>query len=154
MKLKNRETGEVGYLTSTMWNEQSLKVLDNDGVQLGKYTSLAELNEEWEDVNEPKNWWSINWLGGVDELVNLIGEDSGMLKRMEGIGNCFETKEEADLAVRKLKAWKRLKDRGFRIGGCVYQRLDGEFVIRLKDPTESFEEQKDYLDAIDLLFGN
>ena len=33
---------------------------------------------------------------------------------MKQIGNYFETKEEAELAVEELKAWKRLKDKGFR----------------------------------------
>jgi hypothetical protein len=33
---------------------------------------------------------------------------------MKQIGNYFETKEEAEKAVEKLKAWKRLKDKGFR----------------------------------------
>lgn len=30
------------------------------------------------------------------------------------LGICFETKLEAELAVEKLKAWKRLKDKWFR----------------------------------------
>ena len=33
---------------------------------------------------------------------------------LKSIGNYFETKEEAEKAVEKLKAWKRLKDKGFR----------------------------------------
>ena len=36
---------------------------------------------------------------------------------MKQIGNYFETKEEADKVVEKLKAWKRLKDLGFK---CSY----------------------------------
>lgn len=33
------------------------------------------------------------------------------------IGNCFKTREEANNAVKKLKAWKRLKDNGAKFNG-------------------------------------
>ena len=60
MRLKNKQTGEIGYLRSTNWNETALIIMDKDGVQLGKYNSLAELNKEWEDVSEePKEYWYI-----------------------------------------------------------------------------------------------
>lgn len=54
MKLRNKKTGEMGYLRSINWNEQALIIMDKDGVQLAKYPSLAELNEEWK-ITEVKN---------------------------------------------------------------------------------------------------
>lgn len=76
------------------------------------YTSLAELNEEWEDApEEPKEYWFI----GYDAQVECISEnDSDGIELDKSIGNYFETKEEAEKAVEKLKAFKRLKDKGFR----------------------------------------
>ena len=35
------------------------------------------------------------------------------------IGNYFSSKEEAELVVRKLKAWKRLKDKGLKFKGII-----------------------------------
>lgn len=46
--------------------------------------------------------------------------DNQVIMTRKEIGNCFDTIEEAEKAVEKLKAWKRLKDKGFRITlrGC------------------------------------
>lgn len=62
---------------------------------------------------EPKEYWFISDTsvvfcaakGGIDEYVR---------KKM---GNHFETEEEAERAVAKLKAWKRLKDKGIEFYG-------------------------------------
>jgi hypothetical protein len=82
---------------------------------LKQYSSLAELNAEWEDYEEPKEYWYIDWNG---EVCRSDIHD-GRTKRMKQIGNYFETKEEAELALRKLKAWKWLKDKGFRFTGVA-----------------------------------
>ena len=70
-------------------------------------------------------------------------------KRKE-IGNDFNSIEEAEKAVEKLKAWKRLKDKGFRLLD-YYHRL-GE----TKSKGEIGFEMNDYEDTkqdLDLLFG-
>lgn len=56
MKLRNKKTGEIGYFCFANWNEPVLIIMDKDGVQLAKYNSLAELNSEWEDCEEPKEY--------------------------------------------------------------------------------------------------
>lgn len=104
MKLRNKKTGEI---------KDACEVLDTkqeDGV-LYKYYSLAELNEEWEDYEEPTDYWYIDYDGRI-----LCGEsdNSSAEKMMISIGNYFSTLEEAEKAVEKLKAVKRLKDNGFR----------------------------------------
>lgn len=76
------------------------------------YYSLEELNEEWEDYEEPKVIYYISWDGVV-----LHSSDKTGWQDTKQIGNYFETEEEAEKAVEKLKAWKRLKDKGFRFGG-------------------------------------
>jgi hypothetical protein len=83
---------------------------------ISDYNSLAELNEEWEDYEEPKEYWYIDYDGGI-----LCGEldNSSAEKMMISMGNHFETIEEAEKAVEKLKAWKRLKDKGFRFTGVA-----------------------------------
>ena len=144
MRLKNKQTGEIGYLRSTNWNETALIIMDKDGVQLGKYNSLAELNEEWEDYEEPKQYWYISDGGEVygfcEYFVDLqTGEDH------REIGNLFETKEEAEKAVEKLKAWKRLKDKGFR--------FEEQFTHIMVDEYTADKTEKEYIDDLMLLFG-
>ena len=45
------------------------------------------------------------------------GTDFDRVQKDKEIGNYFETVEEAEQAVEKLKAWKRLRDKEFRFIG-------------------------------------
>ena len=78
------------------------------------YTSLGKLNEDWEDYDETETYF-INAVGSVD--INALADKrakENFYKQLKVIGNYFETKEEAEKAVEKLRAWKRLKDKGFK----------------------------------------
>lgn len=115
MKLRNKKTGEIlGSLGSF--------ILQNpNGINceaITKYNSLAELNEEWEDYEEPKkskDHWFIQSNGIVKISQNLFGDTDYFEDMANEIGNLFETKEEAEKAVEKLKAWKRLEEAGFMV---------------------------------------
>ena len=112
MKLRNKKTGEI-LLIGNIIVENPERV---DCEQLTKCRSLAELNDEWEDY-KPKAFYYINENGGVLHYIpsDPEAEDETYINYQKQIGNYFETKEEAEKAVEKLKAWKRLKDRGFKI---------------------------------------
>lgn len=104
MKLKNRKTGEISELKVTI--NGNLTITKDDEI-IAIYPSLAELNAEWEDYEEPDEIWYIDWKGDIrsaDIGNGWYGEKQ--------IGNYFATEEEAEKAVEKLKAWKRLKDNG------------------------------------------
>jgi hypothetical protein len=103
MKLKNKKSGEVINNNGISFTEGNYKT----------YSSLAELNAEWEDYEEPKECWYIGNSGEVYGFSNyFIGTEIEEAHRE--IGNLFDTREEAEKAAEKLKAWKRLKDKGFR----------------------------------------
>ena len=114
MKLKNKKTGEVVECVV-------IPIIDgyvNEYETFEKGESLAELNEEWEDApEEPKAGYIID---PTDEDC-VWPDDSGYeepdIERAKELGIWFQTEKEAELAVRKLKAWKRLKDKGFRFDG-------------------------------------
>ncbi len=144
MKLRNKKTGEIGHFTSTNWNEIALIIMDDNGVQLAKYSSLAGLNKEWEDApEEPKEYWYIDINGEI--MSDNVEDDT--VKVMREIGNYFDTREEAEKAVEKLKAWKRLKDAGFKFKD--FGRLnDCAFFIR----ATSNESWSELYDDLDLLF--
>lgn len=129
MKLRNKKTGEIGYFCFANWYDPVLNIMDENGIQLAKYNSLAELNKEWEDYEEPKGYYCILSDGTIcyDNKQNIEYDRCCM-----EIGNHFETKEEAELAVRKLKAWKRLKDDGFRFSGFVYTELKDYARVNIK----------------------
>lgn len=124
MLLKNKKTGEIvefRYLQPDHVAPLVLTTYENDKPEMYTYNSLAELSAEWEDVlEEPKDFWYIDDFAvmcGTEgefttpDLSSFTKED---IERLKAIGNYFETEEEAEKAVEKLKAFKRLKDKGFR----------------------------------------
>lgn len=153
MKLRNKKTGEIADLIEIVRidgvsNEFYLRLSDKEGrtFKVG-INSLTKLNEEWEDApEEPKEYWYIDYDGGI-----LCGEsdNSSAEKMMISMGNHFETIKEAEKAVEKLKAWKRLKDKGFKFDGWTsdYGKLKAWFKF---DKEAWLTETKPDLD---LLFG-
>ena len=139
MKLRNKKTGEITEA--------------NDWNIIQEYSSLAELNDEWEDYEEPKEYWFIDEFGLVQEEIEYYYEENkeAVHDKRISVGNYFETKEEAEKAVEKLKAWKRLKDKGIDFYGWGRNQTGTyELYMRWKDRIPiSYEINKD----IDLLFG-
>jgi hypothetical protein len=88
-----------------------------------------------------KGFWSISADATIEHYDRLNEND-----RCKEIGNYFDTLEEAEKAVEKLKAWKRLKDAGFRFYGCD----DSEIQFRF---TKSGAWQTEVQPDLDLLFG-
>lgn len=111
---------------------------------------------EWEyeeDYEEPKEYWFIDEFGMVQQETDYYyGENKSAVhdKRLE-VGNYFETKEEAEQAVEKLKAWKRLKDKGFRFYGW---RRNQTGTIDLLVSWEGVPPLTGFIEEdLDLLFG-
>ena len=116
MKLRNRKTGEIvefRYLQSDHVAPLVLTTYENDKPEMYTYNSLAELEREWEDYEEPEGYW---WISPVCADAVHCAKDAGdeTDEYNKEIGNYFSSREEAENAVEKLKAWKRLKDKGFR----------------------------------------
>lgn len=139
MKLRNKKTGEIDN-----W------CIDKDVIRTCSgsiiYNSLAELNEEWEDVpEEPKEYWYIDPMV-CDVYFTKIKNDEDLCEFNKQIGNYFDTREEAEKAVEKLKAWKRLKDKGFKFER--WQFLDDRSGIWVQGNLVP-----DIVDELDILFG-
>ena len=161
MKLLNKRTGEIvedAYVRETHdfqfdGQKHILAVFRGNGHRpperiSGPYNSLAELNEEWEDYEEPKRYWYINCFGIVIEDIEPYTKKRK--EDLESIGNYFETKEEAEKAVEKLKAWKRLKDKGFEFRWIDMQTGQIKYSFFLKEGQKVARGDED--DLL-LLFG-
>ena len=144
MKLRNRKTGEVGQIRVLAC---TLAVDTKDENNFYEYTSLAELNEEWEDYEEPKGYWVIEPYGKVEYIKIDRHWSEDLYYQFKDFGNCFDTQEEAEKAVEKLKAWKRLKDKGFEFDGW-HPDVGIRFLLY---NTEL--EKKSVKSDLDLLFG-
>lgn len=165
MKLRNKRTREiVDYISWEKGGVQiSMYVFDTNKHYY--YNSLAELNEEWEDASEEplKSYWFINDLDGEPMKCELKKyTKSSFIKWSEcrkQIGNYFETKQEAEKALEKLKAWKRLKDKGFRFIGVrgIGKEIDFDIPKPYNhiwfDEYNAPKNEKEFYDDLLLLFG-
>ena len=151
MKLRNKKTGEIGRLLPYGGEDGKIWVwIDNMSRPEYRYNSLAELNAEWEDCEEPKTHWMID-----TSILEPVREIAGQPYEIDReIGNWFNSKEEAELAVRKLKAWKRLKDKGIKIIDyecCGGVNKKGEFLGEVKVTIDVPQDVDKYL--FETLFG-
>lgn len=141
MKLRNKKTGEI--------------VIFGEGIvdlnQIGCKNVVEMIEAGWEDYEEPKLFYVVDLDG---EILPSNFEDKTIEKSKE-LGNYFETEEEAEKAVEKLKAWKRLKDKGFRFDhihsidgvSIKHKDLDQYAIIAYADEDGCDRE------SLDLLFG-
>ena len=74
----------------------------------------------------------------------------------KSIGNYFETEKEAEKAVERLRAWKRMKDKGFRfdvvpaLGHCDNEKFDISIIATM--PAKWWYNDK-VVDDIHYVFG-
>ncbi len=153
MKLKNKKTGEIGDIAQTSNNAIIVYYPIVDGVAINPqhraiYESLAELNREWEDYEEPKD------ISEIDIVLDAIGEYCNEHSYYSGD---LEKIKILNIVEEKLKAWKRLKDKEFRPKMWEWEyiyddNISGELIIKahIDDATDSDGK---YTKDLDLLFG-
>lgn len=152
MKLRNKRTGEIGY--TAVLRSKAIVVMDENAIQLGSYTSLAELNEEWEDApEEPDKYWFINVEGEATSIMKEYDTPEG-IKACKTIGNYFETKEEAEKAVEKLKAWHKLMDYwGTEVLGWEIRDMPTGGNWQTVNVRFNVKTRKEPMELLDILFG-
>ena len=116
MKLRNKYTREINIVKV---DEDYFNIYKDDGEFVCPVT-LKELNDGWEDYEEPSEIYFISSNGQIHEED---GHDRYREERKE-IGNYFETEEEAEKAVEKLKALTEAKEDGLKIKGYYYNHED------------------------------
>lgn len=136
MKLLNKKTGEIKEFQEVL----------HEATKYHDYESLAKLNEEWEDYKESRMFYVVGCRGEVGSRFRT-GEEYE--KKFKEISNYFETKEEVEQAVEKLKAWKRLKDKGFRFN---YWKCTGSISFTFDNYCGDGQPMS-ASDDLDLLFG-
>lgn len=124
MKLKtkfqdeNFDLGEVVEANIYYGGSGRIKVIAEPvrgGMITFYFETLKGMNEMFEDApEEPKYFYCICTEGSINKYEVERYETETWVKHAKSIGNYFDTREEAEKAVEKLKAFKRLKDKGFR----------------------------------------
>lgn len=158
MKLKNKKTGEIvdlveGYIKDSYYGQKiEIKPLAISNKEGYMYNSLAELNENWEDYEEPKVGYIIDPMEEDYMSADDSGYEESDVERAKELGIWLETKEEAEKAVLKLKAWKRLEDKGFKFSEWEEGTKDYKVIITGILPKGLLDDEQDN-DDLDLLFG-
>lgn len=159
MKLRNKRTGEKAEVEI---NYNSMLVTHEDGRIVQYYFDSLKDLEEWEDYEEPKVGYIIDPMEEDYVSADDSGYEESDVERAKELGIWLETKEEAEKAVEKLKAWKRLKDKGFEIEGWDNNIGDdyyktGQIVLNLNNVKnrewDEYDQIMEIKNDLDLLFG-
>lgn len=164
MRLRNKRTGEiVDFKITADYDDVTAgwKLEGRGGVLF--YDHIDEIKEEWEDVpEEPKEYWFIDAYGNIvqNKITKQYGDEytdmSDDYERQKQIGNYFESEEEAEKAVEKLKAFRRLEDKGFRFNGYSHYDWNGNespaISFEYPDFDEMFDNEQVVAD-LDICFG-
>ena len=137
MQLKEKRTGKLIEIGGGIVNGPGFTM------------SLDAFAEQYEivETEKPKKYWFIDYGGRIKAMNDA--DDGEDVARKE-IGNYFETKEEAEKAVERLRVWKRLKDKGFEFEGCFKDNtINYDFVKRPLNYDENEEAEQD----LAFLFG-
>lgn len=151
MKLRNKKTEEIVEPCGiNLINGRAFVRFDDEkGTFKYEVHSLAELNAEWEDYEEPERFYWIDYDG------KICNAEIGTMDRskIKEIGNYFSTEEQAEKAVEKLKAIQRLKNYYLKFKlDFVKNKID--FTYRLDGTLHSsIDEQRIIFEDMNLLFG-
>lgn len=110
--------------------------------------------EEWfEEIKEPKertlkNGTEYFRIDSVGDILQSQWDGHPVDCGRYAMGNVFRTREEAKKAMEKLKAWKRLKDKGFKLSRWHFPEphMPGKIIIE-------GNLVSGIVDDIDLVFG-
>lgn len=116
-----------GSKIGDVWLKPDNGFMSPEGSPIKMHEQLFEPFNDWfEDYEEPKGIQKIHKHG--DDIVIRMGSE-----------------EEAEKAVEKLKAWKRLREKGFKFEWWTSQH-DGNHI-------EFYIDEMEWDEDLDLLFG-
>lgn len=142
MRLRNKRTGEIPEkiesITYIHWSGKIMMVyINSDGKRIRKYyDSFEDFSGEWEDYEPKGSALDLMILTLTNFIENEPDEDKVDL-------------DDCKQLLEKLKAWQRLKDKGFRFTGFSGGRAIIEFTFDdyyTGEPSSAFDD-------LDLLFG-
>lgn len=151
------KAGEVFYIS-----DAGNLFRESDNIAAYSWTTLDKfpniLTDWFEEIDEPTRWkpelgHDYYYISGDGHVYDDSWDDSQFADRGRfEIGNCFQTEEEAERVVEKLKAWKRLKDSGLKFKDWNKINYDRTFCINaeIEHDVVAFDFFKDLRTALDM----
>lgn len=133
-----------GIFTFDVDNHRYLPIEQADGL-------ISDMFYNPEPKEEPKEFFAISPYKKEGYEVFPYDNYGHIYKLAEELGIAFKTKEEAEKAVEKLKAWKRLKDKGFKFTG-VGMEYGGAWTKLLFSKGEDEDWVRENMEDLRLLF--
>lgn len=155
---KDFDFGEIVKAKVTTYYDENKVVVMADrargGISRFEYNSIKDFTDHWEDApEEPKEYYYIDINSGGIVINKAKDREINEDRASKQIGNYFDTREEAEKAVEKLKAWQRLKDKGFRFDGYdVAHKSNGDLAGQIFYDAGKYSIE-DVEKEMDLLFG-
>ena len=150
MKLRNKKTGEIGiYLYS---NPQHIGIgfysvmSEKNPMDIIEYGhDFEKLYKEWDFIGEDYEEPEKDYIRVIESFIYYVEEAD----------DSFYCDESVKKFVEKLKAWKRLKDAGFKFNNWIYDYKEAEKENERGLCIGASYEQLSKVDAndINLLFG-
>lgn len=136
-------------------HEEKLRVIATaakGGQSTFYYNSIKQFMNDWEDApEEPKEYWYIDPYGMV---IRSLANSDGWDERRKEIGNYFETREETEKAVKRLKAWHKLmNDWGTEILGWEIRDMPTGGNWQTVNVKFNVKTKKEPMELLDICFG-
>lgn len=152
MKLRNKDDGRVREFGIEEGKSFPYYLRDEYG-NTAHFKTLAEVARYWEDYEEDELLYVISAEHKSGYQCVLKEDYPEICKVAKELGIGFETEKECQKAVLKLKAWKRLKDKGFELSGCfdTDEGEDGEVLVMTNGYIPHIDD--DILANLEIVFG-
>ena len=134
---------------------------ESDGVVAYSWSTIDKfpniLPDWFEEVKEPTRWkpelgYKYYLSDSNGSIYDSVWSNDYIDRSRSEIGNCFESREEAEKAIERLKAWERLKDAGLKFKDWNKSNYDRTFCINaeVEHDVVAFEFFKDLRVALDM----
>lgn len=127
------KAGEIFYLS-----DAGNLIRESDNVPAYSWSTIDKfpniLTDWFEEINESTRWkpeadQKYYFSDSNGSVYDSVWSNDYIDRSRSGIGNCFESREEAEKAVERLKAWERLKDAGLKFKDWNKSNYDRTFCI-------------------------
>ena len=115
------------------------------------------LTDWFEEINEPTRWkpelgYKYYLSDSNGSIYDSVWSNDYIDRSRSEIGNCFESREEAEKAVERLKAWERLKNAGLKFKDWNKSNYDKTFCINaeVEHDVTAFDVFEDLRVALDM----
>lgn len=150
------KAGEIFYLS-----DAGNLLRESDNIAAYSWTTLDKfpniLTDWFEEVKESTRWkpevgYKYYLSDSNGSIYDSVWSNDYIDRNRSEIGNCFESREEAEKAVERLKAWERLKDAGLKFKDWNKSNYDRTFCINaeIEHDVVAFDFFKDLRTALDM----